>query len=62
MKYCDLIATMIHNAIQSDGFPYIKIRKPKYDLDKNGVFLSTKKTLTATDWNGQKYRITVEEE
>lgn len=72
MKYCDLIAKLIYDGIQSAEYnwyesdmnlkQYIKVGKPKYHLDEDGVFLSTKKTLIATDWNGQKYRITVEEE
>jgi hypothetical protein len=32
-----------------------------YDLDKNGVFLSPKKTIRVEDIYGKVYQITVEE-
>jgi hypothetical protein len=32
-----------------------------YDLDDFGAFISTKKTFTLTDSNGDVYKVTVEE-
>lgn len=61
LAYCDLIAHLIKKYLNSDERG-IKVDKIHYDLHPDhGYFLSTKKTLDITDFNGKKYRVVVEE-
>lgn len=67
LQYCDCIADLIRKAMHSDsrqGNCVSKIFRAEHvmaDLDsEEGWLRSTKKTITVTDLNGQKYRVTVE--
>ena len=65
LVYCDFIADFIKKTRPSAkmyGEDFTRDVGPvKLDLNVDGVFLSTKKTLDLVDNNGTKYRITVEE-
>jgi|DEB0MinimDraft_4_1074332.scaffolds.fasta_scaffold00028_29 hypothetical protein len=65
LVYCDFIADFIKKTLPSAkmyGEDFTSDVGPvKLDLNVDGVFLSTKKTLDLVDNNGTKYRITVEE-
>lgn len=65
LVYCDFIADFIKKVLPSAelyGESFTKeVGYVTMDLNADGVFLSTKKTLDIVDLNGTKYRITVEE-
>lgn len=65
LVYCDFIADFIKKTLPSAemyGESFTKSVGPvKLDLNVDGVFLSTKKTIEVEDNNGTKYRVTVEE-
>lgn len=61
--YCDKIASTIRNALNTfdhDGI-IVGCGSVKFDLNADGSFASTKKTLFAIDSVGRHYKITVEE-
>ncbi len=66
LRYCDFIADRIKKALMASMMDF---REPvqiegvgmiQWDLDAEGAFLSTKKTLELTI-DGVDYRVTVEE-
>ena len=63
--YCDYIAHLIQRDLKfqdaRDQELLSSVGVVQYDLDKNGVFLSTKKTVRVEDIYGKVYQITVEE-
>ena len=63
LAYCDKIADVVRKALlKHDPDGIIGLIDPiKWDLDKNGAFNSTKKTIDLCDMNAKKYRITIEE-
>lgn len=63
LSYCDYIAHLIKQSLlTTDNMKLIqKVNGVKYDLDENGVFLSTKKTIEVIDLNKSCYRITIED-
>ena len=63
LAYCDYIATVVRRTmLVADDQSLIDVVSGIHlDLDKDGAFVSTKKTIHVTDMNGRKYRITVEE-
>jgi hypothetical protein len=63
LAYCDYIAHKLVSALSefdTNGL-LTTVSKPQYDLDADGVFISTKKTVHVTDRFGKKYIVTVEE-
>lgn len=67
LQYCDYIADLIRKTLHNDsrqatGFSKIfRAEHVMSDLDPEGGWLrSTTKTITVTDVNGQKYKVTVE--
>lgn len=60
MHYCDYIGNAIKSALKEHNQLVQHVGGVMPDLTKDGVMLSTNKTITVTDVNGQKYRITVE--
>jgi aspartate/glutamate racemase len=61
-NYCDKIAKTIKDAMAFDPDNIIKgCTSIKLDLDEDGAFLSTKKTMWIVDRNGKQYKISVEE-
>jgi hypothetical protein len=63
LAYCDYIAHLISGHIRHFDIDNIlsDVGRPQLDLDVDGVFASTKKTITVTDKNNKTYKITIEE-
>jgi hypothetical protein len=63
LAYCDKIADVIRKSLlKHDPDGIIGLIYPiKWDLDENGAFMSTKKTIEMCDMNEKRYKITVEE-
>ena len=63
IAYCDYIAhTIVGNLKANDTKNLLSsVGRPEYDLNAEGSFVSTKKTIMVEDRNGKKYRVTVEE-
>jgi hypothetical protein len=63
IAYCDYIAhTIVGNLKANDSEKLLSsVGRPEYDLNAEGSFASTKKTILVEDRNGRKYRVTVEE-
>jgi hypothetical protein len=65
MAYCDYIAHLIidnlANCDQQDAQLLRFVGPMRYDLDKNGSFSSTTKTIPVVDRNGKRYEITIAE-
>ena len=64
MVYCDFIADQIRKVLCSeDASSHVeKISDVNMDLHPTeGYFVSTKKTINVEDFNGTKYKVTVEE-
>ena len=63
--FCDYIAHTIQRDLKfqdsRDQQLLSSVGIVNYDLDKNGVFLSPKKTIKVEDIYGKVYQITVEE-
>ena len=63
--YCDYIAHLISkHLLKLDTFDenlLLLVNKPRLDLNVDGSFRSTKKTVELLDNASKKYRITVEE-
>ena len=61
--YCDRIAHAIREElVKSDPLGIIGLVGPiEMDLNSEGSFMSTKKTLEVTDMNGKTYSVTIEE-
>ena len=65
LAYCDYIAHVISTSFCNDKPENMiaSVGPIKMDLHPDqGYFVSTKKTISVTDKNGKKYKITVEEE
>lgn len=63
LAYCDYIAHLIAGHIRhfdTQGILW-DVGRPQMDLNADGSFGSTTKTITITDLNGKKYRVTIEE-
>ena len=65
MAYCDYIAHLIQSSLKvedtNEQSLLSSVGHDKMDLNANGSFVSTKKTIDVEDRFGKKYRITVEE-
>ena len=65
IKYCDYIANLIQKNLKFDDHRYLSmltsVGNMQYDLNPDGSFRSTTKTILVEDMNGNKYKITVEE-
>ena len=60
MKRVGFFAMFIKSYIK-DSSLIKEVGPVEYDLDKFGAMMSTKKTFTITDSNGDVYKVTVEE-
>lgn len=58
--YCDYIADVIRRTLL-DNCNFRAVTPIKIDLNTDGSFRSTKKTIEVTDINGTCYTITIEE-
>jgi hypothetical protein len=63
LVYCDYIANVISKELKANDTERLiaSVGRPQYDMNREGAFASTKKTIEVEDRNGIKYRITVEE-
>ena len=65
LKYCDYIASIISKELKyvdsRDANMLSSVSKMQYDLNEDGSFRSTTKTILVEDINGNRYKITVEE-
>ena len=62
IAYCDYISHTIREALVKDSdWMLAHVGKIQWDLDENGVFQGTSKTIMVEDDSGKKYKITVEE-
>ena len=64
LDYCDYIANTISKSIVSDSTndsTYIlDSTNPKMDLNGEGHYLSSKRTIKVLDTYGQTYKVTIE--
>lgn len=66
LRYCDFIADRIKKALMASMMDRLEpvqiegVGKIQWDLDENGAFRSTKKTINL-EINGVGYKVTVEE-
>ena len=66
LAYCDYIGLAISKYLKQDAKDYQSLIKtvssPQWDLHpEEGYMLSTAKTIEVEDFNGKKYKVTVEE-
>ena len=67
IAYCDFIADRIRKGLVNtlnDSLEPVRLKeigKVEWDLDKDGSFKSSKKTMYLWDAYGKEYRVTVEE-
>lgn len=63
LVYCDFISDRIRRGLQTDDAKAFvaHVGPVKSDLTPDGAFRSCNKTLTVTDKNGRRYRVSVEE-
>ena len=63
LAYCDKIADVVRKALVKDESTMIvSVGNIEMDLHpEHGYFVSTKKLLTLSDFNGKVYKITIEE-
>ena len=67
LSYCDYIADKIKKNLNAatdlfDKEKQLSAGPVKMDLHpREGYLMSTKKTVEVADWNGKKYKVTVEE-
>lgn len=63
LAYCDYIAERIKRCLGHNDPQCLigAIGQVKWHLNKDGVMVTTKKTIDLSDINGKKYRITVVE-
>lgn len=63
LSYCDYIANIIQKSLmQFDQENLLdKIGRIRLDLDPEGVFQTTVKTIDIVDMQGKAYRVTIQE-
>jgi hypothetical protein len=63
LGYCDYIASVVSRALRDNDSEELlsAVSRPIWDLDINGVFLSTTKIVGVQDVAGKSYKITIEE-
>jgi len=63
LSYCDYIANIIQKSLmQFDQENLLdKIGRIRLDLDSEGVFQTTVKTIDIVDMQGKAYRVTIQE-
>lgn len=63
LSYCDYIANIVQKSLmQFDQENLLdKVGRIKLDLDLDGVFNSTVKTIDIVDMQGKAYRVTIQE-
>jgi hypothetical protein len=64
LEYCDYIADTISKTLvddsANDSTLILDSTKPKMDLNGEGHYLSSKRTIKVMDTNGQSYKVTIE--
>ena len=63
LSYCDYIANIVQRSLlQFDQENLLdNVGRIKLDLDWDGVFKSTVKTIDVVDMQGKAYRVTIQE-
>ena len=61
MVYCDFIADLIKHTLPGAGCGYIKTGAVQPDLHPEGKYLVSSKKVIEAEYQGRKYKITVEE-
>jgi len=63
LSYCDYIANIVQKSLmQFDQENLLdKIGRIRLDLDSEGVFQTTVKTIDIVDMQGKAYRVTIQE-
>ena len=63
VAYCDYIAHIISKELKANDAERLlsSVGRIQFDVDDDGAYRSTKKTVLVEDRNGKKYKITVEE-
>jgi hypothetical protein len=63
LGYCDYIASIISRTLRANDTENLidVVSRPIWDLDINGVFLSTTKIVGVQDIAKKSYKITIEE-
>lgn len=61
LRYCDKIADTTVQALRNDSF-FQNVTGMRLDMNPDGSFRSTKKTIYVVDKYGSKYKVTVEED
>ena len=63
LSYCDYIANIVQKSLmqfdQENLFD--QVGRIKMDLDLDGIFQSTVKTIDIVDMQGKAYRVTIQE-
>ena len=60
IAFCDKAMLTIGAALEKDEY-FPMVGHTKFDLNEDGSFRSTRKTRYFTDFNGKRYKVTVEE-
>jgi len=62
LAYCDYIAHLVQQGLRNDTEHLLdKVGTTKYDLDKNGAFVSPAKSITLWDRQGKAYIVSIQE-
>jgi len=63
LGYCDYLASIISRTLRANDTENLidVVSRPIWDLDINGVFLSTTNIVGVQDVAGKSYKITIEE-
>lgn len=62
LVYCDYIADVTNKALKTNTSDLVhKVGGVEFDLNEDGSFRSSKKTIPVVDINGKKYKVTIEE-
>lgn len=63
IAYCDYIAHLISKELKAVDSERLlsSVGRPQFDVDGDGAYRSTKKTIAVEDRFGKKYLVTIEE-
>lgn len=63
LAYCDYIAHIINKNLKKNDQDGLidSVGKVQFDLNEDGTYRSTRKTITVVDKHGTSYTITIEE-
>jgi len=61
LRYCDKIADVTVTALREDSF-FSNVSGMRLDMNSDGSYRSSKKTIYVTDMYGSHYKVTIEED